>query len=48
MFELSDLLGTVLDDDIVSRLAGQIGADSNSTSKALSSAMPALLAGLAD
>ncbi|MFC2085827.1 DUF937 domain-containing protein [Bacteroidota bacterium] len=45
---LSDLLGSVLTPDTISSLAGQIGADPNSTSKALTAAIPALVGSLSD
>lgn len=45
---LADLLGSVLTPDTISSLASQIGADPNSTSKALTAAVPALVGSLSD
>lgn len=45
---LADLLGSVLTPDTISSLAGQIGADPNATTKALTSAVPALVGSLSD
>lgn len=45
---LADLLGSVLTPDTISSLAGQIGADPKSTTKALTSAVPALVGSLSD
>lgn len=47
MFSLQDLLGQQQGNDAVNQIAGQVGADPNAVSSAVSLALPAILGGLA-